>query len=211
MASLNRSIDRSIDISRAVSDVLSAACARRASTTSSACAQAPPRRPAGAGDAADAARGDAAVAGVHDRPRAAQRAVLGHAAPARQQLARARGRRQAAGARLRVRDASPTRAASSARPTTRWCASSRRRACDVDDADAPVRDHRSARGPRSRHRRLQGGFRGRRRAARRATRCTSSSSIRIRCPARRWPTSCDAEAEFIRIVAERHPRSAEAR
>ncbi len=74
---------------------------------------------------------------------------------------------------------------------------------------ASVRHHRPARRPRSRHRRLQGGLRGRRRACAPATRCTSSSSIRIRSPARRSPTSptprrssCASSPSAIRDSAE---------
>ena len=89
------------------------------------------------------------MARLHGRLRAAQRAVLGHAAPARQQLDRARGRRQAAGARLQVRGARRRAHASSGRRTTRWCASSRRRACAVDDASRPfvIIDPRAGHGP----------------------------------------------------------------
>ena len=73
---------------------------------------------------------------------------------------------------------------------------------------AALPHHRSARGPRSRHRRLQGRFAGRRRAARRAIRCTSSSSFATPSPARRCSTSARPSSSSCRKVRELHPDSA---
>ena len=49
------------------------------------------------------------------------------------------------------------------RSTTPWCASSRRTASKTDPAQAALRHHGSARGPRAGHRRVQAGLAGRRR------------------------------------------------
>ena len=103
---------------------------------------------------------------VRGRRRAALGAVLGHDAPARQQLPRARAK---AGSR---------RCCTS---TTRRCWTARKLARPVNYAllrivppegrdrrseAPPLRDHRPARRPRPGHRRLQGRLAGRRRAAR---------------------------------------------
>ena len=138
--------------------------------------------------AQDAVRVRPPVVGIRHRCGAALRAVLGHPAPARQPVGRARGRGQAAGPRLSLR-AHRRRAGLRASGQLRAGA---HRAAARDRGrrrEAAVRHRRPARGTRARHRRIQGGFRGRRRVGARGIRCTSSSSFRIRCRGRRSPTS----------------------
>ena len=106
-----------------------------------------------------------AVAPVRHRFRAALDPVLGHAARARQQLRRAQPRRTAAGAAFRLRNG---RRRTHARAAGQLRAGAHRPAGGRDGRSeaAALRDHRSARRPRPGHRRLQGRFAGRRRAAR---------------------------------------------
>ena len=116
---------------------------------------------------ADAVGRDDELVRLRGGLRAALGPVLGHAAPARQQLRRARKRRACRRCCTSTTRWSSTAARSSGRSTTRWCASCRREGVTVDPKRRPVRHHRSARRPRPRHRRLQGRLAGRRRAARR--------------------------------------------
>ena len=125
------------------------------------------RRLAGRVHAAqDAGRILAAMGRIQRRLRPALGALLGHAAPARQPVARARSRGQAAGAHLQIRDD---------RRRPRLCAAREPRAGADHSAQggrrrrhqAALRDRRSARGPWPGHRRLQGRFGGRCRALRR--------------------------------------------
>ena len=189
MADLNRTIDRSIRISRSVSDLLQrrlrAAGERYVERVRA--AQTLYRESIAAPE--DALRVRAAVVRVHGRRCAAIGAVLGHAAPARQQLARAREGRQAAAARLSSGRWSRTRARSSGPVNYALVriVPPRRRRDRPDAAPFVIIDPRAGHGPGI------GGFkedsRGRRRAAARAIRSTSSSSSPIRCRARRSPTS----------------------
>ncbi len=103
---------------------------------------------------------------IRRRLRAALGPVLGHAAPARQQLPRARAAGIAAGAALRLRDGDGralARASGQLRAAAHRSAEGRDGRCQAPS----LRDHRPARRPRPRHRRLQGRFAGRRGAARR--------------------------------------------
>ena len=106
-----------------------------------------------------------ALARVRDRFRAALDPVLGHAARARQQLRRAQPRGPAAAPALRLRN---RRRRTHARPSGQLRAGAHRPAGGRDGRSeaAALRDHRPARRPRPGHRRLQGRFAGRRRAAR---------------------------------------------
>ena len=90
-----------------------------------------------------------AMGRVRHRLRAALGPVLGHAAPARQQLPRARAGGQAAGAALRLRDGARRRARWSGRSTTRWCASCRPKGVTVDPKRRPyvIIDPRAGHGP----------------------------------------------------------------
>ena len=164
MADLHRTIDRSIKISRSVADLLQ----RRVRTANERFSERMRGAYAQKADVSGVPRTPlrvlAAVGRVHDRRRAALGALLGHAAPARQPVARARGGRQAAGPQVQVRDDRRRPRTTSGRPTTRWCGSSRRKGVASTTAQASVRDRRSARGARPRHRRLQGGLGSRRRA-----------------------------------------------
>jgi hypothetical protein len=101
---------------------------------------------------------------IRDRLRPAFADLLGHAAPARQQLHRARAPGPAAGAALRARagDGRPHLAAAG----ELRAAAHRAARGHGDRRPAPaLRDHRSERRPRPRHRRLQGRLAGGRRAA----------------------------------------------
>ena len=100
--------------------------------------------------------------------RAALGAVLGHAAPARQQLRRAHAAGAAAGAAFRLRDG-PRRTHARAPGQLRAGAHRPARRRDGGCKAPSLHHHRSARRPRSRHRRLQGRFAGRRGAARRSS------------------------------------------
>ena len=122
------------------------------------------RRVAGRVHAAqDASRVLAAMGRIQRRLSPALGALLGHLAPARQPVARARSRGQAACAHVQVRDD---------RRRPRLCAA--REPCAGADHStqrrrrrrhqAALRDRRSARGPWPGYRRLQGGLGGRRRA-----------------------------------------------
>ena len=106
--------------------------------------------------------------GLHGRRGAAQRAVLGRHAPARQPVSRASGRDRSARARLRggaPRRRPYARSAGQLRPRAGRSAEGRR-----DRSDAPaVRHRRPARRAWSRHRRLQGRQRDRRRIQGRAS------------------------------------------
>ncbi len=110
----------------------------------------------------------AAMGRIQRRLRATFGAVLGHAAPARQPVARARSRGQAAGAHVQVRN--DCRRA-------RLCAPRQPRAGPDHPAErrrrrreqAAVRDRRSARRSWPGHRRLQGRLGGGRRAFRRSS------------------------------------------
>ena len=164
MADLHRTIDRSISISRRRRRAPAPARAPPTSASASACARRGDRvRSSARAAARRRSKFWRQWARIQRRLRAALGAVLGHAAPARQPVARARGRRQAAGAQVQVRDdrrRARLRAAGELRAGADHSAQGRRRRRH----QAAVRDRRSARGPRPGHRRLQGGLRGRRRA-----------------------------------------------
>ena len=155
-------------------------------------------RPASTGSGFAIPLGPFAPAGIHDRCRPAQRAVLGRDAAARQPVSRASRRDGAARARLRSRSSSSTAARSSGRSTTllvRDRAAGRRR----DRPDPPaVRGGRSARRARPGHRRLQGRQRDRRRAQGRASLLFRRLPARTRCRARPSRTSRAPRRSFSR-------------
>ena len=124
---------------------------------------------------------------VRRRFRAAVGAVLRHAAPAWQQLDRARGRPASRRCSRTSTKCSPTAGRWSGRSTTRWCGSFRRRASTSTTACA--RTSSSIRAPVTA--RASAASRKTPKSAshfRRATRCISSSSIRIPSRDRRSPT-----------------------
>ena len=115
---------------------------------------------------ADAVGGDDRLVQLLGRFRAALGAVLGHAAPARQQLRREHAGGIASGPALRLRDGvgrALVRAPGQLRAGAHRSAGRR----DGRSEAAALRHHRSARGPRPGHRRLQGRLAGGRGAARR--------------------------------------------
>ena len=207
MADLNRTIDRSIRISRSVSDVLQrrlrAAGERYTGRVRTAQANISPRTPRPRRRSSSARQWceygiDAAQRSVlfWDTLRQRGNQWIEHEAAGKppvldyryELIADARGRTSGPSNYALVRIMPP-------------------RGVEVDDAKRPfvIVDPRA--GPRPRHRRIQGGLRGRRRAARGPRRCTSSSSSRSPMPGQTLADITDAEAEFIRIVAERHPQS----
>ena len=151
----------------------------------------------------------ASAAPVRRRFRAALDPLLGHAAPAREQLPRARAQRVAAGSALRLRNdhgRALAQAAGQLRVAAHRAAEGRDGRCQAP----ALRDHRPARRSRARHRRLQGRFAGRRRAARRASGVLRRSSSRIPNPGRRCSTcarpsasSCTTFARFTRTRRSR--------
>ena len=136
----------------------------------------------------------------------AQRSIhlLGHAAPARQQLHRARAAGTAARAALRARDGDGRALGSSGRSTTRCCASCRRPGVQVDARRRPyvIIDPRGGHGPGI------GGFKD-----------DSEVGVALRAghpvyfvvffrdpePGQTLLDVCNAEREFVRRVRELHP------
>ena len=142
--------------------------------------------------------------------------VLGHAAPARQQLPRARAAGIAAGPSLRLRDDHGWALAQA--PGQLRAVAHRSAERHHGRSQSPsLRHHRPARRPRPRHRRFQGRFTGRRGAARRPSgvlrRLLPESRARVRrCSTCATPSasSCTACASCIRMPRSR-PSSATAR
>ena len=137
--------------------------------------------------------------------RAALDPVLGHAAPARQQLPRARAAGIAAGASLRLRD-DHGRTLVEASGQLRAAAHRSAERRDGRPQSPPLRDHRPARRPRSRHRWLQGRFAGRRGAARRPPRVLRRLLPESRAgsnAARRVRRGARVRAPRARVASER--------
>ena len=131
--------------------------------------------------------------------RAALGPLVGHAAPARQQLHRTRTAGIAAGPALRPRDGhgrALARASGQLRAAAHHSAAGR----DGGREAPPVRDHRPARRPRPGYRRLQGRFPGRGSAARRP-----SGVLRHLLPESR--TGTDAARCLQRRARVRAPRA----
>ena len=162
MADLNKTIDRSMAISRNVAG-LYAGRQGPTPTTASHLKRGQSEYTAGGPAAAMVVR----LGRVLDRRGPAPRAVLGHDPRARQPVDRTRERRQAAAAALPLRDA---RGCAHVRASVQPRAGAHRAAGRHENRrhEAPVHHHRPARRPRPGHRRLQGRLAGRRRAARRS-------------------------------------------
>ena len=210
MPSLNQTIDRSLQISRSVGSVF-----ERRMRAASEAYMSRVREARKAYAQASVAAGDARIRSRRGRTGSqygvdfAQRSVLFW------DTLRQRGNnwiaheagRQAAGARVQVRSARRRPHASSGRSTTRWCASFRRAGVDVDDRMRPyiIIDPRAGHGPGI------GGFKE-----------DSEVGVALSAghpvyfvifypdpePGQTLADVTDAEAEFVRIVAERHPDSA---
>ena len=136
---------------------------------------------------------------IRRRLRTALGPAVGHAAPARQQLHRARAAGIAAGPALRPRDG---HGRALARASGQLRAAAHRSAAGRDGGREapPVRDHRPARRPRPGYRRLQGRFPGRGSAARRP-----SGVLRHLLPESR--TGTDAARCLQRRARVRAPRA----